>query len=67
MEYFIPKVELNNGRMVQALISQRNTADRGCKLSPALTFFEEKYKIVFILHQKQCYGLQQPANRKYRT
>ena len=27
--------ELNNDRMVQALLSQRNTPDPGCKLSPA--------------------------------
>ena len=35
MENFGPNGELNKDRMVQALLTQRNTPDPGCKLSPA--------------------------------
>ena len=35
MENVSLKGELNNDRMVQALLSQRNTPDPVCKLSPA--------------------------------
>ena len=35
MEKVGPSCELNNDKMVQALLTQRNTPGPGCKLSPA--------------------------------
>ena len=54
MENVGPNGELENDIMVQALLTQRNTPDPGCKLD----HFATKLKGLVTLHQKECYDLQ---------
>ena len=50
--------ELNNDRIVQNLLTQRNTPDPEWKLSTAKSLFRKKFEGFITLHHKKCYGLQ---------
>ena len=52
MENFGSNGELQNEKMVQALLTQRNIPNFGCKLLPA------QIKGLIILYQEKCYGIQ---------
>ena len=57
MENVGPNGELEKDKMVQALLTQRNTPDPGCKLSPGQILLEGnlKYSLLYVRKTVMAY------------